>query len=179
MNKQTIITLIVILAGLTGLVLWSKTVEPVSSSETVSKSNPAKTVGALVADELFYDFGKISMKDGNVSKVFKVTNSSATDTIISKIYTSCMCTAAYVLLPDGGKLGPFGMPGHGGSTEMPGHGNGPAGVVLAPGESREIEVVYDPNAHGPAGVGLIERAVFLEDETGARIEFKFKTVVTP
>ncbi|KKR68308.1 MAG: hypothetical protein UU10_C0027G0001 [Parcubacteria group bacterium GW2011_GWF1_40_6] len=179
MNKQTIITLIVILIGITGLAIWSKNVIPASTTEATSKSNLTRTEGALVVDELFYNFGKISMKDGNVSKVFKVTNNSATDTIISKVYTSCMCTAAYVLLPDGGKLGPFGMPGHGGVAEMPGHGNGPAGEVLAPGETREIEVVYDPNAHGPAGVGLIERAVILEDENKNVVEFTFRASVTP
>lgn len=171
-NKQTIMTLIVILAGLTGLVLWSKTIEPVSPSETVSKSNPARTGGTLVADELSYDFGKISMKDGNVSKTFKVTNTGGEDVNVPSLYTSCMCTTAYILNVNGTKKGPFGMPGHGAVVAK-------ANEVIKAGETREIEVVYDPNAHGPAGVGLIERSVFLEDENKSVVEFKFRASVTP
>lgn len=172
MNKQTIITLIIILAGLIGLVLWSKTVEPISSTEAVSKSQLARTGGTLVADELFYDFGKISMKDGNVSKIFKVTNTGSEDVNIPNLYTSCMCTNAYILNTNGTKKGPFGMPGHGAVVAK-------ANEVIKAGEIREIEVVYDPNAHGPAGVGLIERSVFLEDENKEVVEFKFKANVTP
>ena len=172
MNKQTIITLIVILAGLTGLVVWSKNVEPTSTTEATSKFNSARTGGTLVADELFYDFGKISMKDGNVSKIFKVTNTGSEDVNVPSLYTSCMCTNAYIINADGTKKGPFGMPGHGSAVAK-------ANDVIKAGETREIEVVYDPNAHGPAGVGLIERSVFLEDDNKGVVEFKFKASVTP
>ena len=64
------------------------------------------------------------------------------------------------------------MPGHGGAVPR-------VNEIIKAGESRDIEVVYNPNAHGPAGVGLIERSVFLEDENGKIIEFKFKVNVTP
>ena len=119
------------------------------------------------------------MKDGNVSKVFRVTNSGTADVNLTDVSTSCMCTAAYILRDDGSKLGPFGMPGHGGTGGMPGRGNGKAGEIILAGESRDIEVVYDPNAHGPTGVGIIDRFIYLEDENGNKLQFEIKANVTP
>ena len=63
------------------------------------------------------------------------------------------------------------MAGHGGATRI--------SDVIKAGDTSDIEVVYDPNAHGPAGVGLIERTVTLEDEYGNSVEFLFKVNVTP
>ena len=175
MNKKTIVSLIVILVGITGLVWWSKVADSRALKESIGKSHPA-IVGTsdnkLTAEETFYDFGKISMKDGNVSKTFKVTNSGTEDISVPSLYTSCMCTNAYILNADGTKKGPFGMPGHGGTVPK-------ANAVIKAGESLEIEAVYDPNAHGPAGVGLIERSVILEDENKNIVEFKFRASVTP
>ncbi len=163
---------------------WSKSVDSDKALEaSVTNSHPAKVenkiAGKLSAEETLYDFGQISMKDGNVSKIFKVTNSGAEDVALTNISTSCMCTAAYLLKDDGSKLGPFGMPGHGGATDMPGHGDGKAGEIIPAGESRDIEVVYDPNAHGPAGVGTIDRFIYLVDENGQKLELEIKANVTP
>jgi hypothetical protein len=182
MDKKTIISLIVILVGITGLVWWSKIADSRTLNASIGGSHPAivRTEGdKLIAEENFYDFGKISMKDGNVSKIFKVTNPGTADINLTNVSTSCMCTAAYLLREDGSKLGPFGMPGHGGTTDMPGHGDGKAGEIIPSGESRDIEVVYDPNAHGPAGVGLVDRFVYLVDENGQKLELEIKAVVTP
>jgi len=130
------------------------------------------TANTLTAPETFYDFGTISMKNGNVSKVFKVINSTTQDIKVPSLTTSCMCTTAYIIKADGSRSRPFGMPGHGGAVPK-------ANAIVEAGGSLNIEVVYDPNAHGPAGVGLIERAVFLEDESNNVIEFNFKANVTP
>lgn len=138
----------------------------------LANSHTAGVGGALTAQETFYNFGTISMKDGNVSKIFKITNSTTEDIKVPSLTTSCMCTTAYIIKEDGGRSRPFGMPGHGGAIPK-------ANAVVKAGGSLDIEVVYDPNAHGPAGVGLIERAVFLEDENNNVIEFKFKVNVTP
>src|SRR3989344_1964205 len=100
MNKKTIVSLTIIPIGITGLVWWSKTVDTKGVSDTALKSHPARIGSILVADGLFYDFGKISMKDGNVSKVFKVTNTGSVDASVSSVYTSCMCTNAYILSAD-------------------------------------------------------------------------------
>lgn len=183
MNKQTIVSLIIIILGVGGLVWWSKTVDKAKvDSVEIGGSHPAvlgAETGRLSAEETLFDFGTISMKNGNVNKKFKVTNSGASDVNLTNISTSCMCTAAYLLRQDGSKIGPFGMPGHGGNTSMPGHGDGRAGEIIATGESRDIEVIYDPNAHGPAGVGMIDRSIYLEDENGQVLELRIKARVTP
>lgn len=156
--------------GTTGANNIPKSAQELANSHTATTGNI--TANTLTAEETFYDFGTISMKNGNVSKVFKVTNSTSEDIKVPSVTTSCMCTTAYVIKEDGSRSRPYGMPGHGGAVPK-------ANAVVKAGGSLDIEVVYDPNAHGPAGVGLIERAVFLEDENGNVIEFKFKVNVTP
>lgn len=141
-------------------------------AQELADSHTAPVSSILTAEETFYDFGTISMKNGNVSKVFKVANSTSEDIKVPSLTTSCMCTTAYIIKEDGSRSRPFGMPGHGGAVPK-------ANAVVKANGSLDIEVVYDPNAHGPAGVGLIERAVFLEDENRNVIEFKFKVNVTP
>ena len=127
---------------------------------------------ALSVSEDSYDFGEISMKDGLVRRSFTVTNNaSSTPLILSRISTSCMCTEAF-LESNGEKLGPFGMPGHGGATRS-------IREEILAGESRAVEVVFDPAAHGPAGVGRITRAVFIEDEAGGVATLEISATVTP
>src|SRR3990167_6021897 len=84
---------------------------------------------SLIVSETFYDFGTISMKNGNVSKEFTVTNSSDQNITLSKVLTSCMCTNAFIVRPDGSAKGPFGMSGHG--VAVP-----PANELINAGESR-------------------------------------------
>lgn len=173
MNSKTIVSLVIIVLFLGGLIWWSKAAETSELTKAqTGQFHPARTGAGLTASETFYDFGTISMKNGNVSKKFKITNSSGADIKVPNVGTSCMCTVAYILKEDGTRKGPYGMPGHGAFVPK-------ANEVIKAGESREIEVVYDPNAHGPAGVGLIERSVFLEDETGKVTELSFKVNVTP
>ncbi|OGI93941.1 hypothetical protein A3A03_03690 [Candidatus Nomurabacteria bacterium RIFCSPLOWO2_01_FULL_40_18] len=173
MNKQIIISIIVIIIGVGSLVWWSKSVDNKKlNAEESQKYHLARQGNALSAEETFYDFGTISMKNGNVSKIFKVINNSSEDIKVPSVTTSCMCTTAYIMGEDGKRSRPFGMPGHGGAVPK-------ANALVKAGESLDIEVVYDPNAHGPAGVGLIERSVFMEDENSNVIEFKFKVNATP
>jgi len=110
------------------------------------------------------------MKDGLVNHTFTITNSSDKDVFIEKVYTSCMCTTAYLESPSGEK-GPFGMEGMG---YLP-----PANEALTAGESRDIKVVYDPNAHGPAGVGSIDRVIYLIDSSGKELQLEIQAIVTP
>ena len=175
MNKNTIISLGIILVFVAGLVWWSKSVDSTALGTSGSKSHPANAGGAvgnaLTIDKTFYDFGTISMKNGNTSEVFTVSNVSDVDISIKSVVTSCMCTNAFILKNDGGKIGPFGMPGHGGATRV--------NETIKAGESVGIEVVYDPNAHGPAGVGTINRFIEIEDENGNKLQFEIKANVTP
>lgn len=140
-------------------------------SQELGNSHSAESENALKAEEKFYDFGTISMKNGLVSKKFKITNSAKEDIKLPSLTTSCMCTAAYFIRLDGGKKGPFGMPGMGFVPKL--------NETIKAGESANIEVVYNPNAHGPAGVGMIDRFVFLEDAGGNKLQFEIKANVTP
>ena len=171
-DKNKIIVFITVLAVLfIGLFLYGKPDEN-KNKKLNTALNQSSDISALQAPEVFYDFGKISMKNGNVSKIFKVMNPTNTDIKVPSVNTSCMCTTAYILGKDGSKSRPFGMPGHGRAVPK-------ANAIVEAGGSLDIEVVYDPNAHGPAGVGMIERSVFVEDENKNVIEFKFRANVTP
>lgn len=124
----------------------------------------------LEAQEKLYDFGMISMSKGNVEKIFKISNPTDKDIFVKTVTTSCMCTSAYIV-KDGSEKGPFKMPGMG---YVP-----PANETIKAGDSIDIKVVYDPNAHGPAGVGIIDRFVYLKDAAGGQIQLEIKANVTP
>ena len=81
-----------------------------------------------------------------------------------------MCTKATLKIGDK-KFGPFGMPSH---VAIP-----TIRAILSPQETAEVEAVFDPNAHGPAGVGKIERVVTLENNAGEPVVFEFSAMVTP
>lgn len=137
----------------------------------------AKTAGAdtiqestLKADELSFDFGVISMAKGKVNHRFSVTNSGTDPLVINKLYTSCMCTTASLYVGEK-NYGPFGMPGHASIPSVD--------VSLAPGATAQVEAVFDPAAHGPAGVGTISRVVVLENSAGKPVEISFSANVTP
>jgi len=171
MKTKQVIVWTLIIAGMFGL-LWFTGKNKVSNENKIENTTTNTNVkNKLTISETFYDFGVISMKNGNVNKIFKVSNLSKEDINLESVTTSCMCTVAYIAGQDGNKKGPFGMPGHGSVPKV--------NELIKAGEIRNIEVVYDPNAHGPAGVGLIERSVFLEDENNNVMEFKFKVNVTP
>lgn len=169
-NSNTIIILIIILI-FGGLFLWGYKNRQ-SSSATVQgvRSGDGKT--ALVATENVYDFGSISMKNGNVRKDFEVKNPTDKDILVPRVITSCMCTEAYIVGADGTIKGPYGMPGHGGNVP-------PANETIKAGETKIIRVIYNPNAHGPAGVGTIDRFVILTDQNGDDLQLEVKAVVTP
>lgn len=166
MKTKNIIVFILVLAGLLGLMWWSK---PAQTQVAGPNSKVANNV--LIAEEKLYDFGSISMTNGNVAKTFKITNPTDQDITIKAVSTSCMCTTAYLESASGEK-GPFGMPGHGGPVAR-------ANEVIKAGESRAVRVVYDPNAHGPAGIGPVDRLVYLEDAAGGVLELEIKAMVRP
>lgn len=125
----------------------------------------------LTAEETFFDFGNISMAAGVVAHDFKIQNSGSSEILIDQIYTSCMCTSASLIKGDE-KKGPFGMPGHGFVPKV--------GSKLGAREEAVIKVEFDPTAHGPAGVGPVDRAVYIfQKDTEKPVELKFKALVTP
>jgi hypothetical protein len=127
------------------------------------KTSLAASAGMLVSQEQFFDFGMIKMKDGLVRKDFILA--------INKVYTSCMCTTAIITAKDGKKSGPFGMPGHGGLSNDQ--------VTVQPGDQVTLQAIFDPAAHGPAGVGRADRTVYLETNstTAPKVELNFTATV--
>ena len=87
-------------------------------------------------------------------------------------FKSTIFRAAILRTSSGKELGPYGMPGHGGFAPA-------INQIVASGEEITVKVIFDPAAHGPAGVGLIERAVYVENNSGKPVEIQFKAVVTP
>lgn len=124
----------------------------------------------LQSDTQSYDFGTISMKDGKVKTTFKVKNPTPEALNLSRLYTTCMCTQAKLII-NGATEGPFGMPGHGSIPTFE--------EKLEPNQEAEIEVEYDPNAHGPSGVGRIERSVIVEGRDGKLATYNIIANVTP
>lgn len=171
MNISTTSTIAIVLLVFLGLFIWGYAGNRGTTASVQGASGAAASEGSLIAPEVFYDFGTISMKNGNVTKAFTVSNPTEQDMKLSTVSTSCMCTKAFIIGPDGSMKGPFGMPGMG---YVP-----PANEVIRAGESRTIRVVYDPNAHGPAGVGRIDRFITLTDDSGNVVQLEIVANVTP
>lgn len=171
MNSKTVFPIILTLTVVLGLFVWGFTSRQNNADSLQNTVAVKNALTDLTTPEKFHDFGVISMKNGNVSKEFTVTNSTGGDITISRITTSCMCTTAFIAKSNGSLKGPFGMPGHG---TVP-----PANETIGAGESRIVKVVFDPNAHGPAGIGRIDRFVTLSDSSGGAIELEIKATVTP
>lgn len=165
MNKTLtgIVAGIVILLG----VIWFARPD----SPDVFRGAMSAASGALAAvGSDTYDFGTLSMKNGVARYSFALRNTSAAPVTVRKMYTSCMCTTA-TLVVGTTRLGPVGMPGHGAIPSLD--------QVIGPNEEASVEVVFDPAAHGPAGVGRIQRSITLEQDSGAPLELQFSAMVTP
>ncbi len=168
--KNNLKTIIFGLLSLTFLVavVWSIGAGNAGKGNTGVSSNLESPFTS--AENLTYDFGKISMAAGTVSQTFKFKNSAETAAKITKVYTSCMCTSA--LLKFGSeKMGPYGMAGHG---FVP-----PVNKDVNAGEEFEVEIIFDPAAHGPAGVGPISRTVYVENSVGKPVLINFSAYVKP
>lgn len=169
MNKTILIILGSLLLG-GSLIFWSynNSKAPASHPEIVTGGNESTL---LTASEKNFDFGEVSMAKGLVEHKFVLKNNSAEAVKIGQVETSCMCTTAFLVTKDGKEVGPFGMAGHSGMMNK-------ANLTVNSGEEIIIRAVFDPAAHGPAGVGLIERQIALE-VGGAPLFLNFKAVVKP
>lgn len=166
MNKTTIIGIIIAIVVLGGIVWIAR---PDSQTRNIASLSPNSS-GILKAEETNFDFGAISMAAGKVKHAFKIKNTGSESIVIGKMYTSCMCTTASLIM-NGKKFGPYGMPGHGFIPKI--------NESIAPGNEATVEIVFDPAAHGPAGVGRIERSITIENNAGQPLEFGFTALVTP
>ena len=167
--KNIIITITSTILIVIALIFATKSGILGDKAGTGSVSNTVAESLDLEIPERFFDFGTISMSKGDVEHIFKIKNTGASPVNLEKLYTSCMCTIAYLKIGEYDR-GPFGMPGH---SLVP-----KVNKELSPGQEAEIKVVFDPAAHGPSGIGRIERTVYLEN-SGGTAEFNFKAEVTP
>ncbi|MEK7136625.1 MAG: DUF1573 domain-containing protein [Patescibacteria group bacterium] len=164
--KQKIIGGAVLILVLVGL-FWLGSRGQAKAPTAIENSQPS---AKLEVNETKYDFGAISMARGPVSRRFTVKNNSTEAVTLESLTTSCMCTNAY--FENGSeRRGPFGMVGHGGAVPK-------LNETILPGATVTVEAVFDPAAHGPAGVGQIERQIFLRDSAGGSVVFDIKALVT-
>ena len=170
MTKTTLFSALAVVLILGGLAGFSQAAKNPSPAARTNNSVVAGGEG-LTVSETSYDFGVISMKAGVVSRDFIVTNNSAKTVNLNQVYTSCMCTTA-TLITKQGELGPFGMPGHGLSAPA-------VKVAFAPGEELTVRAAFDPAAHGPAGVGKIDRVVTLSGPDFSPLELGISATVKP
>jgi len=129
-----------------------------------------RQAGALKARDARFEFGPISMAAGKVSHRYWFRNESAAPVLIRQVYTSCMCTTA-TLVKGMRVIGSYGMPGHGPLPAV--------NETLAPEEAAYVDVVFDPAAHGPAGLGYTERVITIEPGAGAPLQVAFSAYVKP
>jgi hypothetical protein len=141
---------------------------PAGSSPPPRAETPAAR--ALTPSEEVFDFGSISMAGGNVVHHYWIRNTGSTPAVIGRMFTSCMCTTA-TLVKGGRKSAAYGMPGHGFMS--------PLNETLQPDEAAYVEVVFDPAAHGPAGIGRIARTVTIQTDRGAPLELALVATVRP
>ncbi|OGY63311.1 MAG: hypothetical protein A3I24_02085 [Candidatus Harrisonbacteria bacterium RIFCSPLOWO2_02_FULL_41_13b] len=167
-NKTIIFSIVAVIAALGVFTVLSRS--RLADNSSVNLADLRANADSLAAEETEFDFGAISMSRGKVSHAFKIRNTGSGPIEIEKLYTSCMCTVAF-FTQDSKRVGPFGMPGHG---FVP-----PLRRTLVSGEEVIIEAIFDPAAHGPSGIGRIERVVYLEDENGVALQLGIRAMVEP
>lgn len=160
-DKVLIIVVVVsflILGG--GIFLVSR----MEGSPEITASQNAK----VQVEETEHDWGEIKLKGGDVKKTFTIKNGGTGNLQLANIKTSCMCTTAQVKINR--ESSPFfGM--HSRSSWI--------GEVV-PGEKAELEVVFDPDYHGPSGIGPVTREIVVEtnDPENRIITFNLNADVT-
>lgn len=162
--------LVITLAAAAILLIGCESQVTNTSTPDLISTNASGLISPL--EEISFDWGDINIMGGDVAKTFKFKNEGDQDLIIKSAITSCMCTTAQVNLFDGSQSPLFGM-----------HSKTPWGGVVKPGEEFEIEVVFDPLAHGPDAVGPIQRSIYIETSSEINGDYaiddpEFDSVVT-
>lgn len=127
------------------------------SSGVRNAETGAQVSSALAVEETAYDFGDLEIFGGKAEKDFMLTNQGQESITILNGTTSCGCTEGSI----DGIL--FGM--HEAMAES---------VLVEPGETKTLTVIYDPLAHGPDAVGSITRQIFLKTNSTATPEIEIQ-----
>ncbi|MBI2103712.1 DUF1573 domain-containing protein [Candidatus Woesebacteria bacterium] len=154
----TILTIAIIGGGVV-LLANNKTESPITQ----------EVLGLEVAPNS-YDLGNVPINGGLVSREYEIKNTTDKTLKLKKIATSCMCTQAKVSI-NGNETKLFGMEGHGDQ-------NPSVNLEVPSGATAKVTAVFDPAAHGPQGIGPVDRSVYLtfSDPVGVK-ELKFNGVV--
>lgn len=166
-NIKLIVVLVLGALFVAGLIILAK---PGNTAHAPAVQAQPQIGRMLTARQSSFDFGSLSMAAGKVTHQYWIRNTGNAPIVINKMYTSCMCTTA-ALVKAGRKSDTFGMPGHGFMPAI--------NASIAPDEAAMVEVVFDPAAHGPAGIGRVERVVTLETNREPPLELTFVANVTP
>lgn len=86
----------------------------------------------IVLEPSFFDFGRVSKKQGKISKIFKLHNKGSASLIVKRIKTTCPCSLASLSIK-GRKSPYFGTEGSPENWQ----------AEIKPGLSAELEVVID------------------------------------
>lgn len=157
--KQTVnLRVIILIISVTVLIFGGVALGLVIGSQ--NEKREASGTPRLTTNVTSYDFGDVSMAQGLAKYTIQLKNEGTGNLKVSNISTSCMCTTA-VLEINGERSPVFGMPGH---------GAGPAfwSTQIAPGQSANLEVTFDPNAHGPNATGPVTRVINLITNDGGK-----------
>ena len=150
-----------------GLIILSKKYQ----FKAATSSNSTKENTVVASYDKRQDLGTIPMSQGVKKLAFAYKNATDQPLKLSNLYTTCMCTKAKIKLGDKNTVF-AGMKGHTAGL-MPINPD----ITLEPGQEMVIDVEFDPNAHGPKGVGPITRSVIIETD-GEKLEFMFSGTVT-
>jgi hypothetical protein len=153
-TSTAIITVAILVVG--GMVIFSG-----NGDNNQGKIEKVESSSTLSSDKESFDFGEIDIYGGTVETEFPLTNEGADGIIITSGTTSCGCTD--------GEIGgiSFGM-----------HEKMSDEFTIPAGETRNLKVIYDPMAHGPSGVGLAQRSVFLKTNSTVTPEFEVRIKAT-
>ena len=156
----------IIIGYILGVIILMGIIIVVNSKGTITTTkidDPNRPVAT--ANTTSFDFGKMTNQDIR-SKTFEITNTGKSDLLLTQVATSCDCT--YVYVTTGGTKSPkFTM-----HAKLSWRGK------IAPNESAQVEVIYEP-AIMPVQ-GKVERIVTVttNDPKHETLEFKVQAEVS-
>ncbi|MDP2683713.1 MAG: DUF1573 domain-containing protein [bacterium] len=163
--KTLLITVVIVVVLIAGVKYFSTNS---NSGGDNAKSGSALEVseGKLVIENNNIELGDIPITGGKVETRFSFKNEGSEPVTIKKGETSCMCTEAVVEKSDGSKSQRLTM-------NMGGVSVGKVNMTIEPGETATLVGIFDPMAHGPSGVGSINRDITLETNSKTNPEMRF------
>lgn len=122
----------------------------------------------IVLESSFFDFGRVSKKQGKVSRIFKLSNQGNSPLIIKHLKTSCPC-ALVSLKIDKRKSPYFGIEGSPKSWQS----------EIKPGKPAEVELVVDlPSSHVQIGKLIRDAIITSNDPLYPQITVKVEAEVS-